>query len=174
MAEKHIPLPQFRTILFAANLSERSQDAFRVACALASEEASRLIVLYVVEGVSVVEQAVGFGEPGILITSYRDTTAHQSAILDRLRELYVPSSRIDVEYLTREGEASEEILRVAEELRCDLIVTGTHGWTGLDRALFGSVAESVLRHAHCPVVTVRTPHVGSAVGATANVTSVVN
>jgi nucleotide-binding universal stress UspA family protein len=44
---------------------------------------------------------------------------------------------------------------VAEEDRCDLIVLGTHGRTGLGRLLLGSVAEQVVRGARCPVLTVR-------------------
>ena len=62
-----------------------------------------------------------------------------------------------------EYQASEErdvagaILRVAKELGCDLIAMGTHGRRGLDRLLTGSVAETVLRKAHCPVLTLRGP-----------------
>jgi nucleotide-binding universal stress UspA family protein len=47
------------------------------------------------------------------------------------------------------------ILDAARELRADLIVMGTHGKTGLRRLLLGSVAEHIVRHADCPVVTVR-------------------
>ncbi len=49
------------------------------------------------------------------------------------------------------------ILSVAGELGCDVIVLGTHGRTGLRRALLGSVAEQVVRKASCPVLTVKTP-----------------
>src|SRR5262249_44246529 len=47
---------------------------------------------------------------------------------------------------------------LAEEIRADLIVMGTHGRTGLSRLLMGSVAEQVVRKAPCPVLTVRPPH----------------
>ena len=53
--------------------------------------------------------------------------------------------------------AVDEIVRTAEETACDLIVLGTHGLTGLRRALMGSVAEQVVRKAPCPVLTVKTP-----------------
>ena len=49
------------------------------------------------------------------------------------------------------------ILHAANRRKCDAIVMGTHGRTGLARALVGSVAEKVLRHARCPVVTVKDP-----------------
>jgi hypothetical protein len=60
-----------------------------------------------------------------------------------------------VEYRLVEGEPVREILRAARETACDLIVTGTHGRSGLDRLLMGSVAEQLLRKAPCPVLTVK-------------------
>jgi hypothetical protein len=56
-----------------------------------------------------------------------------------------------------EGEASDEVLYVARNLKCDVIVLGTHGRTGLERLLSGTVAEAVLRKAPCPVMAARTP-----------------
>lgn len=57
----------------------------------------------------------------------------------------------------RTGDAREWILQFAEEVGADLIVMGTHGRRGVKRALLGSVAESVVRTAPCPVLTVRAP-----------------
>lgn len=59
-----------------------------------------------------------------------------------------------VEVVALEGEAADVLLDVAEKERVDLIVMTSHGRTGLNRWLFGSVAEKVVRHAHCPVLTV--------------------
>jgi nucleotide-binding universal stress UspA family protein len=53
------------------------------------------------------------------------------------------------------GEADREIVRIAEEMRADLIVVGSRGLGGIRRALIGSVSDSVVRHAHCPVLVVR-------------------
>lgn len=53
--------------------------------------------------------------------------------------------------LVREGDARDEIIAVAKEKACDLIIMSTHGRSGLRRALLGSVAEDVLRHSPCPV-----------------------
>ena len=53
------------------------------------------------------------------------------------------------------GPPGEVICWMAEDQRCDLIVMGTHGRTGLAHLILGSVAEHVLRHARCPVVVVR-------------------
>ena len=53
------------------------------------------------------------------------------------------------------GEPAAEILENARAWGSDLIVMGTHGRTGLEHALMGSIAERVVRRAHCPVLTVR-------------------
>ena len=53
------------------------------------------------------------------------------------------------------GSPAEDIVRIADETGADMIVIGTHGRTGLMRVLMGSVAEAVMRHANCPVLTLK-------------------
>jgi nucleotide-binding universal stress UspA family protein len=53
------------------------------------------------------------------------------------------------------GEPAAEIVTFAKENAVDLLVLGTHGRTGIEHALMGSIAERVVRRAHCPVLTVR-------------------
>jgi nucleotide-binding universal stress UspA family protein len=65
------------------------------------------------------------------------------------------AAKIRVEHHLREGDPATEILALAQEIGCDLIVIGTHGRTGVGRLLMGSVAEAVLRRAPCPVLTVK-------------------
>jgi nucleotide-binding universal stress UspA family protein len=55
----------------------------------------------------------------------------------------------------REGDPADSILDYADEIEADLIVAGTHGRSGVERRLIGSVAERLVRHATCPVMTVR-------------------
>jgi nucleotide-binding universal stress UspA family protein len=57
--------------------------------------------------------------------------------------------------MLRTGDARDVIVDVAKEIGADLIVMGTHGRRGVRRALLGSIAEGVLRTAHCPVLTIR-------------------
>jgi nucleotide-binding universal stress UspA family protein len=62
---------------------------------------------------------------------------------------------VPVETHVVQGVAPSAIVAVAEKCQADLIVMGTHGRSGLSRMVLGSVAESVMRQAHCPVLTVK-------------------
>jgi nucleotide-binding universal stress UspA family protein len=59
----------------------------------------------------------------------------------------------------RVGEVAQEVVDLAEELEIDLIVVGTRGRSVIGRALMGSVSDSVVRHAHCPVVVARSQEI---------------
>jgi universal stress protein A len=63
----------------------------------------------------------------------------------------------DIEYAVLKGTPYEEISKFASENKIDLVVLGTHGRRGIDRVLFGSTAEQVVRNAPCPVLSVRLP-----------------
>jgi nucleotide-binding universal stress UspA family protein len=63
----------------------------------------------------------------------------------------------EIEYRVLKGVPSEEILKFADEQGADLLIIGTHSRKGLERIIFGSTAEKVVRHARCPVLTVGAP-----------------
>jgi len=144
----------FRTILFAADFSENSKEAFHAACSLAVESKTRLIVLHVVDPNWVAEDPIYFGQQSVQFVAKRDE-GHHEALKRKLAEVYTPNRPIDIQYHTREGDPQAEILRMAHEVGSDMIVMGTHGLTGLRWLLSGSVAIAVLREAHCPVLALR-------------------
>lgn len=145
----------FRSILVAADFSESSLESFRLACSLADEKRTRLSVFHAVRPRYITEHPVYRGQQTVRFFEVERDEACHASLRDRLRAAYSPNRAIDAEYLTEEGDTIEEILRAAEERGCDLIVMGTHGRTGLDRLLAGSVAEGVLRKARCPVLALR-------------------
>ena len=148
----------FHTILIAADFSEASRDAFQAACSLAREGESRLCVLNVMEPRYEPEPTTFLGDQTArFLRVPRDPSEHES-LKEQLREVYAPDHPLEVQFLTREGDAAEEILRASESLGSDLIVMGTHGRKGLRRLLAGSVAEAVLRRAQIPVLALRSPH----------------
>jgi nucleotide-binding universal stress UspA family protein len=80
-------------------------------------------------------------------------------LISRLNGLVssLASDQVTADYLLRGGLPNDSILEAAKTGSADLIVMGTHGRRGLSHAMYGSVAESVLRQSHCPVLTVRNP-----------------
>jgi universal stress protein A len=153
-----------QTILHPTDYSEYSEYAFRLACSLARDYRARLFLLHVIPG----PLLIGGGDSVAckIIEKFLD---EQRQKLDRLQ----PSRpTVEVTRQLAQGDPAAEILRVAREINCDMIVMGTHGLTGFKRLVMGSVAEGVTREAHCPVVIVKTPFPpsalpsGSAVGKT--------
>lgn len=90
--------------------------------------------------------------PGSELAKTREAVARREldALAALVRERSVPA-RIVLE----SGAPAEEIMRTAEREHAELVVMGTHGRHGLERALMGSIAESVVRRSPCPVLTVR-------------------
>ena len=66
---------------------------------------------------------------------------YEQALYERLQMFESDDPSIRIEYWLREGDPATEILSEASAKECDLIALGTHGWTGLDRLLMGSVAQ---------------------------------
>jgi nucleotide-binding universal stress UspA family protein len=136
-------VPYIHTILHPTDLSETSAAAFRLACSLARDYNSDLLILHVYP------QPINGAEE---IDRDRDDDI-ESVLLDDLHALAPRDTNLHIDYRVEEGSPAEVILDVARH--CDLIVMGTHGRGGISRAIMGSVAEQVLRDATCPVVTVR-------------------
>jgi len=136
------------TILHPTDFSERSLYAFCLACALTRDYGARLIVVHVAA-----VSTVAYGESVVPPNPEELRAAAQ----EQLNRLQAPRTDVRAERRLAEGDAVEEILRVAQEANADLIVMGTHGRTGLRRLLMGSVAEQVVRRASCPVLTVKAP-----------------
>ena len=75
--------------------------------------------------------------------------------LTRLQDLIPDTGRGTWDVAVATGQPADAVVRVAQERGVDLIVMATHGRTGLQHILLGSVAEKVVRLAPCPVLTVR-------------------
>jgi nucleotide-binding universal stress UspA family protein len=139
-----------QTILHPTDFSEQANNAFRLAGMLARDHEACLVVVRVVQPPITVVGGMGVVPPVPEEYGYEEAE-------ERLAKLQAPSSSVQIKRLIREGEVASEILALAKEGPCDLIVMGTHGRTGWSRLLMGSVAEEVVRKARCPVLTVKTP-----------------
>jgi nucleotide-binding universal stress UspA family protein len=143
----------FRRVLVATDLSPAAANAVRTAHASAKAAGAKLAVCHVI--------------PNVLPTNMLFPQANSSAIVgdadlerragDAL-EAHVDEllgQGADVEILIQKGDPQSELARVAETWGADLLVTGSHGRTGVERILLGSVAEKTVRLAPCSVLVVR-------------------
>jgi nucleotide-binding universal stress UspA family protein len=157
-------MPRTR-ILAATDLSDSSALALRDADARAGA-GSALCVCHVIPSWQRVNALFPqFNLPAIEADEARDARA-RSVVTAFVREA-IGRSEDAYELSVVHGDAAAEIVRVAQAWRADLVVVGSHGPTPLPRTRLGSVAEDVVRHAHCPALVVR-PKTGTGcvVGAT--------
>ncbi len=140
-----------RLILCPTDFSDNSTVALRVARDLARQNQAALVVLHVAdslgpEGLGIVEAETRLQPEG-----------HVEDLRRALHDMLPREPGLEVRYLLREGEPAAAIEQVVREQGCDLVVLGTHGRTGLDHLLMGSIAEKIIRHCPCPVLVVKYP-----------------
>jgi nucleotide-binding universal stress UspA family protein len=138
----------FQNVLALTDGSEFSRKALRYAVEICHRFGARLYLLTVIE------------KPPSFVTgevSREILEATEDALRSELGtcSIYCETSGLSCHAEVRKGHAFEEIIRYAEEIDADLIVMSTHGRTGLPHVLLGSVAGKVVRHAPCPVMTIR-------------------
>lgn len=145
-------MEDIQRILVAVDFSEVSANAYRAAADLAMKLNAKLNVVHAVP-----MQAASLPMEGGAVY-IEDLQAKQVEEARQKLDAFVrqySKKETAVEQCIRSGDPTTEINRVAEELRADMIVVGTHGRSGLSHLLMGSVAESVLREAEVPVLCVR-------------------
>jgi nucleotide-binding universal stress UspA family protein len=133
-------------ILHPTDFSDSAKPAFELACALARDYRATLVLVHVVPPTHV------FAPDGIAVPFPIQDEYDAQATLARM---HPADPEVTVEYHVRDGDPIAQILKIATDDAIDVIVMGTHGASGLTRLLVGSVAESVMRKAPCPVLTVR-------------------
>jgi nucleotide-binding universal stress UspA family protein len=150
-------------VLLATDGSKEADLATRTAADLADKTGSELHVVHVfgiTPWYSAYPEGFGFGtaeledpvlEEELQRTSERGAREVLDAEVEKLRSLGVTQPQAHLV----EGGVSQEIVGLAEGIGAGLIVLGSRGLGGIPRALMGSVSDSVVRHAHCPVMVVR-------------------
>jgi nucleotide-binding universal stress UspA family protein len=139
-------------ILVPVDFSEPSQKALHYARPFAEQFGAGLTLVHVVEPIT---YPMEFGYIPIETPDLeKQRLTELGAKLAQLGEDLGAS--VPVESFIRVGRAWKEIVETAKTQGTDLIIVATHGYTGLQHALLGSVAEKIVRHAPCPVLVVRT------------------
>ena len=130
---------KIQRILCPVDFSEPAMQAFRYAEDLATSVGASLMIVH------------AFDRPATL--DLPDQTVPADPAVEKKLNAIV--SELPTQRFLHAGPAGRVICWMAQEQKCDLIIMGTHGRTGISHALFGSVAEFVLKHAPCPVLTIR-------------------
>ncbi len=138
----------YRSILVSYDGSDFSKNALRRACKLSQVDNAEVSVLYVIPRY---EEMIGFFRTESIKKSL---LREAEKILDGAREL-ASASGMTVKTEIREGQAADKILEAASGLKNDLIIMGSYGWRGVNKAIMGSTTERVLINAPCPVLAVR-------------------
>ena len=127
---------QVHSVLYATDFSSYSNQAYFHAVAIAEHHGAELTICHVYS------PAMGHDR------------AHWNEQLEQIRPA---NPTIPVNHVLLEGDPAEEIVRYATEEGMNIIVIGTHGRSGKDRLLMGSVAEKILREAPCSVLVIKLP-----------------
>ena len=142
-------------ILLATDGSEEAKLALRTAVDIANSTGSELHVVIVAREYH--PASYEFPEPSELRErALRTLEREAQGILDeQVRKIEEAGGTVTEAYLRMGEKNDQEIVRIGEGIGAGLIVMGSRGFGGLRRALLGSVSDSVVRHAHCPVLVVR-------------------
>ncbi len=135
-----------RKILFPSDFSHTGDAALEYATSMARDRSASLLIVHVEEP----PVAYAGGE-----FYYGIPNPSPDEVLKMLHQIKPTDASIPYDYRLITGHPASAICKVAEEEKVDMIILGTHGRTGLTRLLMGSVAEAVVRHASCPVLTLR-------------------
>jgi nucleotide-binding universal stress UspA family protein len=139
-----------KNVLFATDFSATSEAALPYATAICRRFSSTLHTAHVISEASLLLMTGGVDYVS-MGTIYED--AHTEA-KEKIEQLALRFEDIPNRIYVRHGQVWKNLAGIIEENEIDLIVVGTHGRTGLGKFLLGSVAEDILRHAPCPVLTV--------------------
>ncbi|OGW53013.1 MAG: hypothetical protein A2Z60_00070 [Nitrospirae bacterium RIFCSPLOWO2_02_42_7] len=142
-------MTEFGKILFPTDFSESAENASRYALSLAKKYGSKVYVIHVIEPFTyTTEFGLDFS------AQLKEMEASARRLLDDVAAS-IKKTNLDVESVLITGEPFVEIIKYARKEQVDLIVMATHGRSGIEHMLMGSVAEKVVRKSPCPVLTIK-------------------
>lgn len=143
-------LLKIKSILVPIDFSDTSKKALVYAVRMAEQFGATITLLNVVEPVATPD----FAYHPLMLETNQIKEAAKTQLAALVKKLNLPEKLIE-RTIVRFGAPFTEITEAARTLKVDLIIITTHGYTGLKHVFLGSTAERVVRHAPCPVLTVR-------------------
>lgn len=139
-----------KKILVPIDFSSCSEKALTYALAFSRQFSASIVLLHVVH---VNYSGIEFGLVDFPSLEQEVAEGARKSLMELSKRAI--SEDVQVEIVVKTGQAFRQITEAARELGADVIIMSTHGNTGLKHVLLGSTTENVVRHAHCPVLTVR-------------------
>ncbi len=141
-------------ILLTTDFSEQSKAAVPFAIDIAKRYGAELHIIHVFDEAALDPLYLTYG--GVAEEYFKKVQEGFDSEVDKFLSDY-DTGEITLVPVLANGNPFVEIVRYAKNNGVDMIVIGTHGHTGLSHMLLGSIAEKVIRKAHCPVLSVRHP-----------------
>ena len=143
-------MKEIKKILVPVDFSENSVKLLQHAVATAGKSGARILVMYVVEGI---DKYAGLSIPHISLAEVeKELVQSAETKMEYFLEEHIEPS-VPHEGIVLNGDIVDEINKYAAKQDVDMIIMGTHGYKGLEKVLFGSVAERIVKTAPCPVLT---------------------
>jgi nucleotide-binding universal stress UspA family protein len=138
----------YSSLLVPFDGSASSKKALMRACELSKADGGEITVLYVIPRY---EEMVNFYKTeGITKSLFQEA----EKIAD-VAKMLASEQGVQIKAVVQEGHASDKIVEIADKFQNDLIVMGTHGWSGMNKAIMGSTAERIIAHAARPILIVK-------------------
>ena len=138
---------EIKKILVPVDFSENSKKILDSASDIAGKFGAALSVVFVVQSF---DDYSGFFVPHMPVAKFEEEMVQGAE--QKMDSFMGGYENVEAKVLI--GDVGEEVVRYAEEIGIDMIIMGTHGYKGLEKVMFGSVAEKVVKTAPCPVLTI--------------------
>ena len=149
-------MQEIKTVITPVDFSENADMIAKSAGYVAGKFGASLHLIFVVQNF---EDYSGFFVPPVNLPNLEEELLESAQhrmedFVKANKEVITAAGVSDLHSKVLTGDVSEEILQYAQENSCNLVVMGTHGYKGLERVMFGSVADKVVKTSCCPVMTI--------------------
>jgi nucleotide-binding universal stress UspA family protein len=147
-------MEEIKNVLFPTDCSERSKNVLHYAIEVAHKFNAKITLLHVIGDITLYGGSTDYLSPMNYEHMIDDYETYSKKHLEEFWES-AKDPGVEVELVQVVGDPFKEIIQFAKDKKMDLIVISTHGRTGLQHIMLGSVAEKVVRYSPIPVMTVR-------------------
>lgn len=152
-------MKKIRSIKHVVTPIDFSENSKLIADSAAFMAGTYKAVLHLVFVVQNFEDYSGFFVPQMHMPNLEDelltgAEGRMTAFIDEFRETWLQLGVSEVVNKVLQGDVAERIVEYAQDVHADMVIMGTHGYKGLEKIMFGSVADKVVRSAFCPVTTI--------------------